>query len=139
MSQTMRAMPSYLVDVGRSLLASSRETVAQQNMLQLIELRWIAVIGQVLTIAFVTVIFRIELPLLSMTLVVCGLVLLNLFSLYRPRKSGDVRSEEHTSELQSLMRISYAVFCLKKKTKQSRHQVKDATQIYCTDQANRQT
>src|SRR3546814_3948565 len=29
---------------------------------------------------------------------------------------GD-RSEEHTSELQSLMRISYAVFCLKKKTK----------------------
>src|SRR3546814_4674464 len=29
--------------------------------------------------------------------------------------SGGVRSEEHTSELQSLMRISYAVFCLKKK------------------------
>src|SRR3546814_1621274 len=29
----------------------------------------------------------------------------------------NVRSEEHTSELQSLMRISYAVFCLKKKTK----------------------
>src|SRR3546814_4940101 len=30
-----------------------------------------------------------------------------------------VRSEEHTSELQSLMRISYAVFCLKKKTKKN--------------------
>src|SRR3546814_3545239 len=30
----------------------------------------------------------------------------------------DYRSEEHTSELQSLMRISYAVFCLKKKHKQ---------------------
>src|SRR3546814_6743356 len=29
---------------------------------------------------------------------------------------GKLRSEEHTSELQSLMRISYAVFCLKKKT-----------------------
>src|SRR3546814_4684715 len=29
---------------------------------------------------------------------------------------GGLRSEEHTSELQSLMRISYAVFCLKKKT-----------------------
>src|SRR3546814_10827669 len=29
---------------------------------------------------------------------------------------GEKRSEEHTSELQSLMRISYAVFCLKKKT-----------------------
>src|SRR3546814_3731456 len=31
------------------------------------------------------------------------------------------RSEEHTSELQSLMRISYAVFCLKKKTIQTKH------------------
>src|SRR3546814_3251296 len=30
-----------------------------------------------------------------------------------------IRSEEHTSELQSLMRISYAVFCLKKKKKKS--------------------
>src|SRR3546814_6072448 len=30
---------------------------------------------------------------------------------------ADFRSEEHTYELQSLMRISYAVFCLKKKTK----------------------
>src|SRR3546814_9923714 len=30
-------------------------------------------------------------------------------------KTGATRSEEHTSELQSLMRISYAVFCLKKK------------------------
>src|SRR3546814_6611721 len=32
-------------------------------------------------------------------------------------QTARVRSEEHTSELQSLMRISYAVFCLKKKTK----------------------
>src|SRR3546814_5269160 len=32
----------------------------------------------------------------------------------------DERSEEHTSELQSLMRISYAVFCLKKKKKTTR-------------------
>src|SRR3546814_3406606 len=33
----------------------------------------------------------------------------------------DIRSEEHTSELQSLMRISYAVICLKKKTKKETH------------------
>src|SRR3546814_8612172 len=33
------------------------------------------------------------------------------------RMNEDKRSEEHTSELQSLMRISYAVFCLKKKKK----------------------
>src|SRR3546814_4938101 len=36
------------------------------------------------------------------------------------RSIGRVRSEEHTSELQSLMRISYAVFCLKKK-RQNKH------------------
>src|SRR3546814_6606962 len=36
------------------------------------------------------------------------------------RHIGISRSEEHTSELQSLMRISYAVFCLKKKTQQHR-------------------
>src|SRR3546814_9942293 len=34
-----------------------------------------------------------------------------------PERSETYRSEEHTSELQSLMRISYAVFCLKKKKK----------------------
>src|SRR3546814_5695270 len=33
----------------------------------------------------------------------------------RPSTPGSIRSEEHTSELQSLMRISYAVFCLNKK------------------------
>src|SRR3546814_19629762 len=33
------------------------------------------------------------------------------------------RSEEHTSELQSLMRISYAVFCLKKKKKQAQRKI----------------
>src|SRR3546814_4722039 len=34
---------------------------------------------------------------------------------------GRARSEEHTSELQSLMRISYAVFCLKKKKQQKKN------------------
>src|SRR3546814_1181279 len=36
-----------------------------------------------------------------------------------PRATHQRRSEEHTSELQSLMRISYAVFCLKKKKMRS--------------------
>src|SRR3546814_1099155 len=43
---------------------------------------------------------------------------------YRLVSSGQFyvgRSEEHTSELQSLMRISYAVFCLKKTNKQHKH------------------
>src|SRR3546814_10031673 len=41
-----------------------------------------------------------------------------IFPGFKIGKDGLERSEEHTSELQSLMRISYAVFCLKKKTKQ---------------------
>src|SRR3546814_1837138 len=39
-----------------------------------------------------------------------------------PRRPRRGRSEEHTSELQSLMRISYAVFCLKKKNKHKNKQ-----------------
>src|SRR3546814_5028501 len=39
----------------------------------------------------------------------------------RRRGQMEGRSEEHTSELQSLMRISYAVFCLKKKNKPTKH------------------
>src|SRR3546814_8845211 len=40
------------------------------------------------------------------------------------------RSEEHTSELQSLMRISYAVFCLKKKTNSNIHHTEPNTSRY---------
>src|SRR3546814_4778609 len=39
----------------------------------------------------------------------------------RTCRAGPGRSEEHTSELQSLMRISYAVFCLKKQTNTTTH------------------
>src|SRR3546814_9949593 len=49
---------------------------------------------------------------------------------YSKVSSPERRSEEHTSELQSLMRISYAVFCLKKKNKhqkQMTHHVIDTT------------
>src|SRR3546814_7973792 len=44
-------------------------------------------------------------------------VVARLFVAYSQDSSLMPRSEEHTSELQSLMRISYAVFCLKKKNK----------------------
>src|SRR3546814_3428692 len=45
--------------------------------------------------------------------------------------AADARSEEHTTELQSLMRISYAVFCLKQKrhmlyTNENRHRLRDS-------------
>src|SRR3546814_7803804 len=46
------------------------------------------------------------------------------------------RSEEHTSELQSLMRISYAVFCLKKKNNKQNSQKKTSTQHPTIDTIN---
>src|SRR3546814_4368321 len=49
---------------------------------------------------------------------------------------GEQRSEEHTSELQSLMRISYAVFCLKKKKTQYILQPRAGTRLpYCRSKA----
>src|SRR3546814_3073442 len=45
--------------------------------------------------------------------------------LFEPACDGAVRSEEHTSELQSLMRRSYAVFCLKKKKRNKINNVQE--------------
>src|SRR3546814_8628465 len=53
----------------------------------------------------------------------------------RPQARMNRRSEEHTSELQSLMRISYAVFCLKKKNTQkqkTKHKAVDRTKRHTT-------
>src|SRR3546814_9730571 len=47
---------------------------------------------------------------------------------------GVERSEEHTSELQSLMRISYAVFCLKKKKQHKKTQKNRNHQLYMINQ-----
>src|SRR3546814_3923891 len=47
---------------------------------------------------------------------------------FTPTCSAKHRSEEHTSELQSLMRISYAVFCLKKKKRKNNRQDKRRNQ-----------
>src|SRR3546814_3052284 len=49
------------------------------------------------------------------------------------------RSEEHTSELQSLMRISYAVFCLKKKKKPNTHREHITTIVYKTSSHDKDT
>src|SRR3546814_2335703 len=43
--------------------------------------------------------------------------------------SRQIRSEEHTSELQSLMRISYAVFCLKKKKNTQKQHKRPSTKV----------
>src|SRR3546814_1434381 len=59
-------------------------------------------------------------PSLVTVLLVANLTPLMVLITLIARRLALLRSEEHTSELQSLMRISYAVFCLKKK-KQTRH------------------
>src|SRR3546814_3539928 len=51
----------------------------------------------------------------ALALIFLLLFFVALFGLLAGRPNAGLRSEEHTSELQSLMRISYAVFCLKKK------------------------
>src|SRR3546814_6476583 len=50
-----------------------------------------------------------------------------------PSAPVELRSEEHTSELQSLMRISYAVFCLKKK---KTNHTKGQTRMQCNKDTN---
>src|SRR3546814_6565862 len=61
---------------------------------------------------------------------------------HRRRSADSARSEEHTSELQSLMRISYAVFCLKKKndirkkSTQTRIEITASTDYKLSQQVN---
>src|SRR3546814_2880465 len=54
-------------------------------------------------------------------------------------RARDGRSEEHTSELQSLMRISYAVFCLKKKKTQQTHKDEQYTNTHAEHKNNNTT
>src|SRR3546814_8298372 len=57
-----------------------------------------------------------------------------------PPASAAARSEEHTSELQSLMRLSYAVFCLKKKNEQPKERTshEDQTREELVEKAHKQ-
>lgn len=77
-----------------SLLDSFGESAGQRNALLLIQLRWLAVFGQAFTIVFCTLQFGLQLPLLPMFLVIGGLVLLNLYSMLRPRHNGEVRNRD---------------------------------------------
>src|SRR3546814_8280846 len=57
---------------------------------------------------------------------------------FAARHATSKRSEEHTSELQSLMRISYAVFCLKKKKNRTTNITTAQINIYKTKDYNNQ-
>ncbi|MEH6413453.1 ATP-binding protein [Pseudomonas sp. CGJS7] len=69
---------------------ASRDGTGVKNMHQLIQLRWIAVIGQVATIAFVHFGFGIKLPLMPMAIVLACLAAFNLVSMLRWRHREEV-------------------------------------------------
>ena len=66
------------------------DRTGRENMLQLIELRWIAVVGQIVTIAVVQYGFRIHLPLHDMSIVLLFLVVFNAASMLRWRVPREV-------------------------------------------------
>lgn len=72
----------------------SDDAVGGKNMQQLVQLRWIAVVGQVLTIGFVQFVLGVILPLPAMAIVIAALVALNLLSLLRLRLPFAVRQAE---------------------------------------------
>jgi len=83
----------------KSLLDSLDETANQQNAMLLVQLRWLAVFGQAFTIVLGTVLFDLRLPMAPMFLVVGGLVLLNMVSMLRPRRNGEVTNAEQMTGL----------------------------------------
>lgn len=78
-SQELAASPSSGVDA-----------IGVENMLLLVQLRWIAVAGQVATIVFVATVLGVNLPLVPMGIVAASLVVLNLASLWWLRRGRDV-------------------------------------------------
>ncbi|MGH8444999.1 MAG: ATP-binding protein [Solimonas sp.] len=72
----------------------SGDATGRQNMLLLVQLRWIAVFGQVMTIVVVHYLFDITLPLQQMAAVLTSLLVLNVVSLYRYRRAGEVHNIE---------------------------------------------
>ena len=64
------------------------ELTGMENMRQLIQLRWIAVVGQIITIGIVHFVFAIQLPLREMGVVLVCLVAFNIGSMCRLTSSG---------------------------------------------------
>ncbi len=73
---------------------STDDVADEKNLLLLVQLRWLAVIGQVLTILIVHYWFRIALPLTEMSLVIAFLIGLNLASLLRLQSLDSVSNTE---------------------------------------------
>ena len=100
------------------------ERESQLRLVTSVRLRWMAVLGQLATVALIRLIYGFPFNIGSCLILIAMSAWLNVFLSIRyparhrlstPVAFGLlVRSEEHTSELQSPNLISYAVFCLKK-------------------------
>lgn len=94
------AMPDARTPSRRfSLLDSLGETANHRNALLLVQLRWLAVLGQALTIGLSAVLFDLRLPFAPMFFIVGLLVLFNLYAMLRPRPGGQVGDGELMAEL----------------------------------------
>jgi two-component system sensor histidine kinase RegB len=78
----------------RGVGASSEDATGRKNLLQLIQLRWIAVAGQVVTIAAVSLLFHVHLPLAQMVGLLLFLVGLNVLGHLRLRARNSVSNGE---------------------------------------------
>lgn len=100
MAASISRMPDHRAPDRRfSLLDSLGETANHQNALLLVQLRWLAVLGQALTIVLSALLFGLQLPFAPMFAVVGLLVLFNLYAMLRPRPDGEVRRGELMAEL----------------------------------------
>ena len=95
----------FLPDIGSGRYA---------NMQQLIQLRWLAVFGQLVTIAFSDFIFMMDLPLRQMLIVIVALIGFNLFSIWywRVQRSGESRAVKNRDLFQSLLIDVFALTAL---------------------------
>jgi two-component system sensor histidine kinase RegB len=75
-------------------LSPAGDTTNRKNMALLIQLRWIAVVGQVVTIAFVQIWLGVALPLVPMAAVLCALIALNVASLAWLRNRAEVSNRD---------------------------------------------
>lgn len=81
------------------LVRRAGDAAIRKNMLQLIELRWIAVVGQIATITVVDYGMNVDLPVVAMMLVVTALVALNLLSIARLKWRAPATNAELAGQL----------------------------------------
>jgi two-component system sensor histidine kinase RegB len=91
--ESLAALRSRLWPVNAAPRAPG-DLTARKNMEQLIQLRWMAVFGQVATIIYVQVVFHINLALAQMAAILAALVTLNIVSLVRLKRSSNIGGGE---------------------------------------------